>query len=175
MVITTDVHLVGTDWTTVIDELAPYFTKQTNYDLFILASSIGIMYDKRIDSPEKKEDDEIKYVPRNVLQNRNKEPGCMLDLLFQTAILSSRTIDYEEKERMDLAFGEGKEFNRLAFLTEFANFGAKKLVELIGSAPAETMNNINVFLVSSFEGRNFEIDELDEDMLGDDFEPETNG
>lgn len=171
MVVTSDVHLIGSDWAIVLKEYAQFFNKQRNYELFVLAAAIGIMYDKRIEEPDKDNDEELKYVARNVIQNRNREPGCMLDLLFQTAILSSRTVSFNQEERMDLAFGENQSFNRIGFLTEFSNFGATKLVELIGDTPAETMNNLNVFLVSSYEGSNYEIDDLPEDAF-DDFVPE---
>lgn len=48
----------------------------------------------------------------------------------------------------------------MAFLASFANFGVEKLVEQIGATPIESMENIKNFLVSTVEGRNFEIDEL---------------
>lgn len=173
MVVTTDVQLIGKEWATMIEELEPYFSNATNYDLFILSSAIGIMYDKRISEPEKEDDEEPKYVPRTVIQNRNQEPGCMLELLFQTAILSTKTEQLSIKERMDLAFGdEDGKFNKIKFLTEFSNFGITKLGELIGDTPAETMNNINVFLVSSYEGKNLEIDELPDEAFDDSFDPE---
>ena len=55
----------------------------------------------------------------------------------------------------------------MAFLVSFANFGAEKLITLIGSTPLESMENIKNFMVSTVEGRNFEIDALPIDDLSD--------
>ena len=57
------------------------------------------------------------------------------------------------------------DFNKIGFLTSFANFGVTKLVELIGSTELESMDNIKNFMVSTVEGRNFEIDALPLDNL----------
>lgn len=66
---------------------------------------------------------------------------------------------------MELAFGEKTEFNKVTFLTQYANFGVTKLAELVGSTLLESMENIKNFLVSTVEGRNFEIDALPLDEL----------
>lgn len=171
MVISSEVHLLGSDWQIVANEYAQFFKKATYYDLFILATSIGIMYDKRLQIKKKESDEDFKSISRNVLQTRNVEKGAILDLLFQTAILSTKTETLSLEERMDLAFGEETDFNELGFLVEFSNYGATKLLDLIGNTPVETMNNLNMFLVSSLEGTNFEIDNLPDDAF-DDFVPE---
>ena len=51
-----------------------------------------------------------------------------------------------------------------------ANFGVEKLVEQIGTTPIDSMENIKNFMVSTVEGRNFDIDELpieDIDIFGE--------
>jgi hypothetical protein len=53
-------------------------------------------------------------------------------------------------------------------LTQFANFGVTKLVELIGDTALESMENIKNFLAASVEGRNLDIDALPDDILLDD-------
>ena len=85
----------------------------------MLALSIGVMYDRRIEKPEENGED-IRNVPRNVLQNND---NGKLDFIFQAAILSTTTEQYSEEERLDLAFGEKTEFKKIDFLTQFANFG----------------------------------------------------
>jgi len=127
----------------------------------MLSISIGIMYDKRIEKPVE-EGEDPKSVPRNVF--RNNDNG-KLDFFFQAAILSTSTESITEDERLELAFGDKSDFNKIAFLTQFANFGITKLVELIGDSDIVTMNNIKNFLTSTVEGRNFEIDELSDDIL----------
>ena len=164
MEITTDVLLRGTAWTKAIDSLSSIFTKRTHYSLFMLALSIGIMYDKRIEKPEEN-GEEPKYVPRNVLQNND---NGKLDFMFQAAILSTTTEQLSEDERLDLAFGEKTEFNRIGFLIQYANFGITKLNEYIGDTAIESMENIKNFLFSTVEGRNLEIDALPDDILLDD-------
>lgn len=161
MELTTDVSLRGTAWNQAIDTLAPIFKTRTNYSLYMLALTIGVMYDHRVEKPEENGED-IRNVPRNVLQNND---NGKLDFIFQAAILSTATEQFSEEERLDLAFGEKTEFKKLEFLTQFANFGVMKLVELIGDSTVETMDNIKNFLVQTVEGRNLDIDALPDDLL----------
>lgn len=98
---------------------------------------------------------------------RNHDNG-KLDFIFQAAILSTSTEAFTEDERLDLAFGDKTEFNKIDFLTQFANFGVTKLAELIGDTTLESMENIKNFLASSIEGRNLDIDALPDDILLDD-------
>lgn len=161
MEIKTDILLKGSSWNKVINELSSIFVTRTHYSLFMLALAIGIMYDKRIEEIEDNSDD-VKSVPRNVI--RNNDSG-KLDVCFQAAILSTMTITMTEEQRLELAFGEKSDFNKMGFLTSFANFGAEKLEELIGTTPLESMENIKNFMVSTVEGRNFEIDQLPLDDL----------
>ena len=164
MELTTDVSLRGTAWNQAIDTLAPIFKPRTNYSLYMLALTIGVMYDRRVEKPEENGED-IRNVPRNVLQNND---NGKLDFIFQAAILSTTTEQFSEEERLDLAFGEETEFKKLEFLTQFANFGIVKLVELIGDSTVETMDNIKNFLVQTVEGRNLDIDALPDELLLDD-------
>ena len=163
MEITTDVYLRGTAWNRAIDELSSIFKTRTHYMLYILSLTIGIMYDQRIEKPVE-ENEEVKSDPRNVI--RNNDNG-KLDFMFQAAMLSTTTESFSEEERLDLAFGEKTEFKRIDFLTQFANFGVTKLVELIGDTPLESMENIKNFLFSTVEGRNLDIDALPDDILLD--------
>ncbi|WP_288230639.1 hypothetical protein [uncultured Faecalicoccus sp.] len=166
MVITNDILLRGTAWNIAISELGDIFSTRTHYSLFMLSLSIGIMYDKRIESPVENGED-VKSVPRNVLNNND---NGKLDFYFQAAILSTQTEDLTEEKRLELAFGEKTDFNKITFLLSFANFGVEKLVEKIGTTPIESMENIKNFMVSTVEGQNFDIDELsieDVDFFGE--------
>ena len=53
MEITTDISLRGTAWNTAIEKLGCIFKTRTNYMIYMLALSIGIMYDKREDIAKK--------------------------------------------------------------------------------------------------------------------------
>ncbi len=161
MEITTDVLLRGTEWDRAISSLGEIFKTRTNYSIYMLCVAIGIMYDKRIEKPEEN-NEEPRTVPRNVLQNND---NGKLDFIFQAAILSTKTEDFSEEERLNLAFGEKSDFNRMAFITQFANFGVTKLTELIGASTIESMENIKNFFSSTVEGRNFDIDTLPDDIL----------
>ena len=127
----------------------------------MLALTIGVMYDRRIEKPEENGED-VRSVPRNVVQNND---NGKLDFIFQAAILSTTTEQFSEEERLDLAFGEKTKFKKIEFLTQFANFGVVKLVELIGNSTIETMDNIKNFLVQTVEGRNLDIDALPDELL----------
>ncbi len=127
---------------------------------------IGIMYDRRTNTPIENGED-VRTVPRNVLNNND---NGKLDFYFQAAILSTLTEKLSEEKRLELAFGEKTDFNKITFLLSFANFGVEKLVEQIGTTPLESMENIKNFMVSTVEGRNFDINELpieDIDIFGE--------
>ena len=161
MEITSDIQLKGTAWNKAITGLSDIFTTRTHYSLFMLSLAIGIMYDKRIETPEENGED-VKNVPRNVISNND---NGKLDFYFQAAILSTLTETLTEEERLELAFGEKTDFNKIAFLIQYANFGVTKLAELVGSTALESMDNIKNFMVATVEGRNFEIDALPLDDL----------
>lgn len=168
MEITTDVSLRGTAWDIAIQKLSSIFRTRPNYSIFMYSLAIGIMYDKRIEKPDGADDSTRNphNVPRNVIQNND---NGRLDFIFQAAILSTLTEELTEQERLELAFGENSGFKKIDFLTQFANFGVTKLIEQIGDSDLETMENIKNFAASTIEGRNFDIDDLPDDILLDDF------
>ena len=153
-----DVVLKGAAWDNTIKDLGKIFNTRTNFSIYLLAMSIGIMYDQRIDKLDETEESEPHNVPRTVLSSQNMDGR--IDFMFQAAILTSQTIDFDE------------DFKKMEFLTEFANFGVTKLAEKIGTSSLESMENIKNFLVSTLEGRNFDIDALTVDDLIDDWEPD---
>jgi hypothetical protein len=158
MEITTDIALRSTAWDQAIDAFSPLFKPRSQYSIYMLSLSIGIMYDRRIVSDE----DYRHSVPRNVLQNND---NGKLDFMFQAAILSTTTESFTEDERLELAFGEKTDFKKIDFLTQFANFGVTKRVEHIGASPIESMENIKNFLAATVAGNNFDIDALPDDLL----------
>ena len=162
MEITTDIALRGTAWNIAIEKLSGIFKTRPNYMIYMLSLSIGIMYDQRVDKLPIEDGEEVRSVPRNVI--RNNDNG-KIDFMFQAAILSTTTEDFSEEQRLDLAFGENTDFKKIDFLTQFANFGATKLAELVAETPIESMESIKNFLVSTVEGRNLEIDALPDDIL----------
>lgn len=166
-----DVVLKGAAWDNTIKDLGKIFNTRTNFSIYLLAMSIGIMYDQRIDKLDETEESEPHNVPRTVLSSQNIDGR--IDFMFQAAILTSQTIDFDEDKRLQLAFGDVDDsFKKMEFLTEFANFGVTKLAEKIGTSNLESMENIKNFLVSTLEGRNFDIDALTVDDLIDDWEPD---
>ena len=162
MEIKSDIKLRGTAWDTAISKLSNIFSTRTNYTIYMLSMAIGIMYDKGIAKLEDGSQDDHS-VPRNVINNND---NGKLDFYFQTAILTTTTECISEENRLELAFGDSVDFEKISFLTQFANFGVTKLVELIGDTDLESMDKIKNFMVASVEGRNFEIDELNLDIIG---------
>ena len=178
MELTKDVLLRGPIWARAIDKLTPIFKTRTNYSIYMLCISIGIMYDQRIEKFDEDEDylgilnstsEEDNNTPRNVPRNvmQNNDNGKM-DFMFQAAILSTKTEQLTEDERLELAFGEGTDFDKLNFLTQFANYGVTKLAEQIGETLIESMENIKGFLTSTIEGNNFDINAIPDDVWLDD-------
>lgn len=166
MEITTDISLRGTAWNTAIEKLGDVFKTRTNYMIYMLSLSVGIMYDKRVEKLPIEDGEEVRSVPRNVV--RNNDQG-KLDFMFQAAILTTTTENFSEEERLELSFGEKPDdksgFKKIDFLTQFANYGVTKIVEQIGETSIESMENIKNFLVSTVEGRNLEVDALPDDIL----------
>ena len=164
-----DVFLRGDCWNQVIDAYRDFFADAPQYEIYMLAISIGIMYDKRIDKLEGEL--EPHSIGRNVFNTRLGDGK--LEFMFQAAIMSTSTVDFDEDTRLKLAFDDkNTEFNKLSFLTEFANYGVTILKEKIGATKIETMENLKNFLNSSIEGRNFDIDALSDDVILEDFNPD---
>lgn len=171
MEITTDVTLKGSDWRKAHNLFSPFFpqTLQPHYSIFAISIAIGIMYDRQKEiageeTPEEK--DNRASVPRTVLHPHNTD----LDFLFQSAILTTSLVAFNEEQRMDLAFNpsSGIEFAKLEFLTKYANFGVGKLLEKGSDDPIEAMQRIKLFLAASIEGYNYEIDGISEDDISED-------
>ena len=160
MELTTDFLLRGPDWAKAIDQLGSIFKIRTNYEIFMVCLSIGIMYDQRLEIPQDPENE-----PRNVVQNND---NGKLDLMFQAAVLTTTTLDLTEEERQELAFSDKKPddtFNRPAFLLSFANFGVTKFAACVGKSDLESMELIKNFLVTTMEGMNLDIDGLSDELL----------
>lgn len=167
MEFTSDVLLKGSNWKKAIDGLQPFLDKsmQPNYAVYVIAVSIGIMYDKQSDiagTLENVNDDSL-TVPRTVLHNHSSD----IEFLFQTAILTSSLTDLEKKQKMDLAFNSSSkiEFKKMEFLTKFANFGVGVILEQISDNAIETMDNIKEFIVRTFEGKNYSVYGISDDDL----------
>lgn len=161
--ITREIFLKGEDWERIIDQL--YRTVfPTLYDMYVLCASIGIMYDKQLSMNNIKDADASGMVPRTIQQNNAEE----LDILFQTAILTTDCVDFDEDTRLELAFGDTnrvEEFDKIHFLTRYANYGAKVLAEQLGDEVLESMENIKELLIRTLSGLNFDIDPVDIEAL----------
>lgn len=164
MVISRDIRLSRSWWSSASEHYSQFFSDATYYQVFILSLAIGIMYDERTEVKNESDEEPI-TITRNVLTTRD---NGILDLMFQTAIISTATEELSEDERLELAFGEeDKGFNKFQFLIEFANFGVSKLNELIGGSDLETMDNLEEFLKKSIEGKNYEIKTVSEKSYTD--------
>ena len=168
MEITGDIILKGSNWRKALTAFASFFpqSSQPNYSIYAISLAIGIMYDKQLDiaGEETDADKETRpSVPRTVLHPHNTD----LDFLFQTAILTSKLVDFNETDRMQLAFNPKCDikFNKFEFLTKFANFGVGRLIEEASDDPIETMENVKKFIASTVEGYNYDINAIDENSL----------
>ena len=150
MEITTDATLKGVIWADTIDRLKGTIF-DTQWGIFALCISIGIMYDQQTEFDSS--DQEPRYVPRNVLHHA--ENVALLDFMFQAAILTTKHIDMDEDQRLELAFGDEKDsdFNRIAFLTKFANYGAERIYEQLSESDddIETMESLMSFVNAAYE------------------------
>lgn len=163
MVIQSDLLLRGAEWQKAITAYSKIFNQRTRYDVFLLATTIGVLFDQQIEAlPDDDSVNNPPSVPRNVFNNNSE----VFDELFQTAVLITSTLDISDEKRLELAFGEGdKDFDKRAFLMSFANFGVTKLVEMISDDDLELADNLKNFLTLTMEGSNYDLDPLSFDDL----------
>ena len=175
MELTTDASLKGPIWAETLDKLKGTIF-DTFWDTFALSISIGMMYDAQIESDAMVPADyeaEPRTVPRNVLGHAQNK--ALLEFMLQTALVTTKHLDLSEEQRLELAFGNEKklEFNAIAFLTKFANFGVKKIHEVItGTEDVETLEQLMTFLNTTYEAGVGVMDddvEIDDDSDLDDF------
>ena len=105
-------------------------------DVYVLACAIGIKEDKII-SEDSIEDplSSPKTIGRNT-HRENLDIRDILDYMLQNALINSATINFDEEERLKLAFNPdyvNKKVNAANFLTGFANYGITKIFERIKS------------------------------------------
>lgn len=151
---TSDAILKGQIWAETIDRLVgPVF--KTNWDIFALCISIGIMHDQQIESDDMVSEEyvaEPRYVPHVVMgQTKNI---ALLGFMMQTALITTKHVNYNEDERLELAFDENQKlpFNPIYFFTKFANYGVKKISDVIeGKDGIEMLEALMVFLNSIYE------------------------
>lgn len=185
MVITTDIPCKGEAWYQIDQRLKETFFKSL-WEAFKLSMAIGILYD-RATKDTSDYDDKI-TISRNTFIQHAEE----LSYFFKAAIITSKLVDFSEKDRLYLAFSEdvtdeeleGNEretliqgvtkdalaFDKAAFLKGFANYGAEKLAACISNNDNETMENLMDFLNDSYNGVTEELLQMKE--LSEEFDDE---
>ena len=168
--LTTDAYLKGPIWHDTLDKLVGTVF-ETQWDVFALCISIGMMYDGQIETDSMVPtgyEVEPHSVGRNVLgkaQNR-----ALLEFMFQTALVTTKHLDLDEDARLELAFNDKSkpDFNPVAFLTKFANYGITKLSDVISDTEdVELLESLMTFLNSTYESGT---DIIDEEFEIEDFE-----
>lgn len=185
-------HLIckGETWYHINNRLVHTFF-ETLWDAFKLSISIGILYDH---VKEDLDDSEEQATVPSSMFNRNSEE---MSYFFKTAIMTSKTVDFSEKDRLYLAFsedvkeeeleGDDREllikgvsekaltFDKVAFLRHFANYGAEKLAACISNNDNETMENLMDFLNDSYNGRTEELLQMKElnEKFDDEYDDEV--
>ena len=154
MELKTDAILKGPIWAETLERLVgPVF--KTYWDVYALSISIGMMYDCQIESDDmvpEGYDADPKSVPRTVLgHSQNK---ALLEFMLQAAMITTKHLDLEEGERLEIAFNEDKklDFNPIAFLTKYANYGISMIKDIIDdTTDVEMLEAIMTFLNTTYE------------------------
>lgn len=163
MVISSDIVLKGSVWRRAVDIYKPFFKERTQYDVFLVSTAIGVMYDRRKSTVDDKTDTDPVNIPRTVFNSRSTP----FEHLLKSAILTTETETLDDEKRLRIAFSGEDDFNVIQFLIEFANFGVEKLIELQGVNDLEIMENVKNFLVNTVEDSNYEINEISPDIIAE--------
>ena len=110
-------------------------------DLFIVACSIGICDDVRIPNDGVKE---YNSIGRNTYVT-NDDVSRIFHFLFENAIITSKTVNFDIDTRLKLAFDSNFNIDKFSpnnFLVEFANYGIDKIYEKVTKHDFETINNL---------------------------------
>ncbi len=151
---------------------------ETQWGIFKICLSIGILYDTQLDDDESDLDEDGLNIPRTMF-NRF---GAEMQFFFQAAILTSHCIELSERDRLYLAFSEeipeeelegddaellkrgvsdkAFNFNKVEFMRKFANYGAQKINKCLSINDSETMENLMDFLYASYKGETEELKAL---------------
>ena len=168
MELKTDAILKGPVWAETIDKLVAKTGKvfKTNWDLYALSITLGMMHDCQIESDDmvpEGYDAEPRYVPRNVLGDLQRR--TLLEFMLQSAMITTKHLDMAENERLEIAFNDDKklDFNPVAFLTKFANYGVTVIKEAIDDADdVEMLEALMTLLNTTYEsGINAMDDEIE--------------
>lgn len=177
MELKSDIVLKGDIWYRVNQNYVKRFF-DTQWGLFKVCLSVGILYDHRAEDDKSVDAEDGINIPRNMF---NRNAGEM-QFFFQSAVLTTNTLDLSERDRLYLAFSEeiseeemvGEEadvikrgvsdralnFDRINFLKGFANYGAIKLSECISNNDSEMMENLMEFLNNSYNGNTEELKKM---------------
>ncbi len=114
-------------------------------DLYIVACAIGIHDDSvKVDFEEKLDSPKM-FGSKTYLSMDNNDLQAALEFMLKTAILTTKTIDIDNEERIKLAFDpeyENKKIgNASKFLNGFANYGLDKIYSVIEET--DSMANID--------------------------------
>ena len=139
MILSSDIYLKDPLWERVLNELCAknelgIFNRLV--DVYVLACAIGIKEDKIISESDITNP---LATPKQIGRNTHRENDDIRDLLdsmLQNALLHSKTIDFDDDERLKLAFNPdyvNKKIRADDFLTGFANYGIHEIYGIISS------------------------------------------
>ena len=153
MDVTTSAYLKGPIWAETLDRLKGTVF-ETYWEIYALCISIGMMYDRQIDSDDMVPEgylSEACEVPHTVL-GKSKN-AALLGFMLQTALITTRQLDYDEQTRLEYAFDDKKTFDKpIYFLTKYANYGVTLIHEIIAEKDdIEMLEALMVFLNTMYE------------------------
>lgn len=163
MYIGSNVVLRGDVWADTIEKIKPVI--DTFYEVYVLSIAIGIFADKQIDALNTTLYPDSKFEINSATLHHNIQ---ILDLLFRSAIITTTNVNFSEDARMELAFNddskseETKNFNQMAFLTKFANYGVTQLAQRLTDDSLENIEALNKYVVECADGLGFDDFDFDE-------------
>jgi len=130
-------------------------------DVFVIACTIGISVDKRVEDDS---NETITTIGRNTI-TQNSDLSRIFEFLYQNAILSTNTVNFDGETRKKYAFDYNDNVPPISankLLLEFANYGMIQIVDAISKDDLGTLDNI-IELIDKYINNSlaFEIDDIE--------------
>jgi hypothetical protein len=156
MRITGDLIIRGNYWDDLRDYLiAKHELFARNVDFFVIALAIGVAADRQIEP----DDTKIAFTITRDTYQTNDDLNDQINYLLKIAILTSTHMENQEagvEMLAKIAFDEDYKddnFSPTSFLIRFANYGAKKMLDICSDHDVDTADKLITMISDYIDGK----------------------